>query len=81
MEKMKILLSCGTSAQNYIDAIHGVGAEAVAKYSPEVDVNYDGLILCGGGDIDPIYYNEEICENTLRIVRYRNGYLLCGYKR
>ena len=58
---MKILLSVGGNATNYVGAINGVGAEAVAKHLPEVDTNYDGLVLCGGGDIDPKYYNEEIC--------------------
>ena len=56
MRKMKILLSSGSSVGNYIAAIEGVGAEAVAKYLPEIDTDYDGLILCGGGDIDPKYY-------------------------
>lgn len=60
MRKMKILLSRGSSAENYLNALEGVGAEGVAKYLPEVDTNYDGLILCGGGDIDPKYYGEEI---------------------
>ncbi len=60
MRKMKILLSRGSSAENYINALEGVGAEGVAKYLPEPDTNYDGLILCGGGDIDPKYYGEYI---------------------
>ena len=60
MRKMKILLSRGSSAENYLNALEGVGAEGVAKYLPEVDTNYDGLILCGGADVDPKYYNEEI---------------------
>ena len=33
----------------------------MAKYLPEIDTDYDGLILCGGGDIDPKYYGEEVC--------------------
>lgn len=61
MRKMKILLSSGSSAKNYIDAIEGVGGEAVAKYLPDIDTDYDGLILCGGGDIDPKYYGEDNC--------------------
>lgn len=61
---MKILLSVGGNDQYYIDAIKGAGAEAVAKYSPDVDLNYDGLILCGGCDIDPQYYGEEICGSV-----------------
>ena len=60
MRKMRILLSRGSSAENYLNALEGVGAEGVAKYLPEVDTNYDGLILCGGGDIHPQFYNEDI---------------------
>lgn len=58
--KSKILLSISGAPDNYISAVKGCGgiptAEECPKYSPE----YDGLILCGGGDIDPSYYGEEI---------------------
>ena len=60
MRKMKILLSRGSNADNYIKALEGVGAEGFAEYLPKVDTDYDGLILCGGADVDPKYYNEEI---------------------
>ena len=60
MRKMRILLSRGSSADNYIKALEGVGAEGVAYYLPKIDTNYDGLILCGGGDIHPQFYNEDI---------------------
>ena len=59
-KQMKILLSYKGSVQNYIDAVSGVGAEPEAEYLPKADTNYDGLILCGGGDIDPKHYNEPI---------------------
>ena len=58
MKKIKILLSYGDSAENYIDIIEQLGAEAVAKYLPSVDTSYDGLILCGGNDINPERYGE-----------------------
>lgn len=64
MRKLKILLSGGLNAQNYIDALEGVGGEAVTKYLPEVDTDYDGLILCGGSDIHPKYYGEEIAGSV-----------------
>ena len=60
MEKIKILLSCGTKPQNYVDAIRALGAESTAKYLPDVDTGYDGLILCGGTDINPARYGEQI---------------------
>lgn len=60
MDKVKILLFGKGNVQSYINAIEGVGAEAVAEYPPKYDASYDGLILCGGADINPKYYNEEI---------------------
>ena len=60
MGKVKILLFGKGNVQSYINAIEGVGAEAVAEYPPKYDGSYDGLILCGGADINPKYYNEEI---------------------
>ena len=60
MGKIKILLSGNVRLQYYVDAVEAAGAVAVAKYLPEIDTDYDGLILCGGNDINPKYYNEEI---------------------
>ena len=58
--KPKILLSGNERLQNYVDAIEKCGAEAVAEYLPEISTEYDGLILCGGADIDPKRYAQEI---------------------
>lgn len=44
----------------YCEAVNGCGGIATAKYLPEIDTSYDGLILCGGNDSDPKYYGEEI---------------------
>ena len=57
---MKILLFGKGNLQSYINALEGVGAEAIAEYPPKFDSSYDGLILCGGADINPKYYNEEV---------------------
>jgi putative glutamine amidotransferase len=60
MSNVRILLSGKTNLQYYVDAINGVGAEADAKYLPDIDTSYDGLILCGGNDIEPSRYNEAV---------------------
>ena len=60
MKKPKILLSGNTNLQYYVDAVAEAGGEPVAQYLPEVSTDYDGLILCGGNDIDPKYYQQEI---------------------
>ncbi len=56
----KILLAANRNKEFYIDAVNSCGAEAHAVYCPEASTDYDGLILCGGNDIDPKYYGEEI---------------------
>ena len=61
MIKPKILLSANLKKEDYIDAVNSCGGIAVAEYCPEASADgYDGLILCGGNDINPAYYNEEI---------------------
>lgn len=60
MKKPRILLSGKKKLQYYVDAIELAGAEATAKYLPEINTDFDGLILCGGNDINPKYYNEEV---------------------
>ena len=60
MSKTKILLSTSAvGALNYINAVEGVGAVAVAKYLPKVDTGYDGLILCGAKIFE---YFISVCE-------------------
>ena len=58
--KPKILLSANLNKEHYIDAVNKSGGIAVAEYCPEFSNEYDGLILCGGNDINPIRYNEEM---------------------
>ena len=58
--KPKILLSFNNNRQYYIDAVNGCGGIAYGEYCPVYSDEYDGLILCGGNDIDPCYYGEDI---------------------
>lgn len=58
--KPRILLSGSANNTNYINAVNGCGGIPFASYLPEVSTDFDGLILCGGGDIHPKYYGQEI---------------------
>ena len=66
MEPIRILVSYKESIQNYETALRAVGAEPVSQYLPAVDTRYDGLLLSGGGDIDPAYYGEAV-SGSVRI--------------
>ena len=59
--KKKILIPCfGANLSNYENALQKLGAdyEITDKFIPITD--FDGLLLPGGADIDPIYYHQEI---------------------
>lgn len=58
--KPRILLSVNSKRENYIEAVNNCGGIAVAKYCPDISTEYDGLIICGGNDIAPVYYNENM---------------------
>lgn len=56
----KILLSCSKcGAEAYEKAVRAVGGEPTALYCPPADMSYDGLILCGGDDVDPARFGQE----------------------
>lgn len=72
MKNPRILLSGKHNLQYYVDAVTAAGGEATAKYLPEICLDYDGLILCGGGDIDPAYYHQEM-DGSANIDRQRDA--------
>lgn len=72
MKKVRLLLSGKTNLQYYSEAFTAAGAEPTVKYLPEINLEYDGLVLCGGSDIDPKYYNQEI-NGSVDIDNDRDG--------
>ena len=48
----------GGNAANYLDAVAAAGGRGAARYLPEPDLAYDGLLLAGGGDMDPALFGQ-----------------------
>ena len=68
----KILLTANLNSLSYVDAVKSCGASADAVYNPTIDMTeYDGLILCGGNDINPVYYGETI-DGAVNIDDFRD---------
>ena len=58
--KPNILISTGGGdASNYVAAVEAAGGLAEARYLPEPDLSYDGLLLAGGDDIDPTLFGQS----------------------
>lgn len=47
------------SLSNYCQAVRGTGGLPVAEYAPAPDLSCQGLLLCGGGDIEPARFGQE----------------------
>lgn len=55
-----ILISCSVGGGgDYEAAISSAGGHPVAAHCPPPDTSYDGLVLCGGGGVDPACYGQE----------------------
>ena len=44
---------------NYEAAVRDAGGLPVSGYAPNPDLSCDGLLLCGGGDIEPSRFGQE----------------------
>lgn len=59
----RILISAATAkpdaAVNYENAVCAAGGIPVVQYCPAVDLSFDGLVLTGGGDVEPRLYGQE----------------------
>lgn len=56
----KILISTGGGDPvNYVDAIQAAGGKPLAAYLPAPDPSFDGLVLAGGGDMEPDLFEQK----------------------
>lgn len=55
----KILVLANQNNKNYVRAIEECGGVALFDYECPLE-DFDGLLLCGGNDIHPSYYGQEV---------------------
>lgn len=56
----RILLSAGPNPPApYLDALEALGTRGEGGYCPTPDLTCDGLILCGGGDLESSLFGQE----------------------
>ena len=56
----KVAFAASEYSENYIDALRENNIETVVTLDVAEALKCDGLLLPGGGDIDPVYFNEEM---------------------
>lgn len=71
MKEMRILLAGDKNMEAYVQAVELAGGIADAQRLPAVNTDYDGLVLCGGNDIDPAFYGESV-NGAVEIHRERD---------
>ena len=60
MQTPKILLSGKGKSEPYTEAVELAGGIADFQYCPVYREEYDGLLLCGGADIEPDRYGQPV---------------------
>lgn len=71
MKKPRILLAGNKEMEAYVQAVELAGGIPDAQKLPAVNTDYDGLLLCGGNDIDPAFYGESV-NGAVEIHRERD---------
>ena len=61
---MKKILIAGREkdTKNYMEIIKYLGAEPVVSLHAESVYSFDGLVLPGGGDICPSYFDQPVID-------------------
>ena len=58
MEPNILISTGGGDAAGYLAAVEAAGGRGTARYLPGPDLSYDGLLLAGGGDMDPALFGQ-----------------------
>jgi len=72
--KPRLLLSAAQGdLENFHNAFTACGAHCSGGYCPELSGEYDGLVICGGSDVDTALYGQErkdACEPDINRDRH-----------
>ena len=70
MSKIKILLSSLGNANNYINALKKLNVNSTVFNGGINLKDYNGLVLCGGGDISTEFYNQALnASKNINVIR------------
>lgn len=59
-----LISTSAASCENYIAAVAASGGLPRPAYCPSWAEHWDGLLLCGGDDVDPACFGQENCGST-----------------
>lgn len=76
---MKILVASERLPKTYLKALEKVGLPYEISLSPSSLSAYDGLLLIGGGDVFPPYYNGKIPPKNINFIRDKLEFSLLEY--
>ena len=57
--KPRILVLANQKIEGYVNAVEECGGEAILDYNAKIE-ELDGLLLCGGNDVHPSFYGQEV---------------------
>lgn len=76
---MKILVASERPPKTYLKALEKVGLPYEISLSPSSLSAYGGLLLIGGGDVFPPYYNGKIPPKNMNFIRDKLEFSLLEY--
>ncbi len=76
---MKILVASERPPKTYLKALEKVGLSYEISLFPPSLSAYDGLLLIGGGDVFPPFYNGKIRSENINFIRDKLEFSLLEY--
>ena len=65
--------------KTYLNALSEVGIDCVCEFFPTDLSNYKGLVLPGGGDVYPFFYNKKINFTNANLIKDAAEFKIISY--